>query len=310
MTNNNSKTDPTPGKKSVSKAVERVKSYVEKAKEFTELDNKFSSAYGVDLGPINNPSDIVAYKMIKEAKERTQKGKEGGIPVIGNPLNQNTCLAGVCTIAANAGVKFNRMVGNLQSGIGTDKQGRKIPQYNPLFTSQLDRTGYYELQPGEKPKEGDLVQYFESDDQGELTPYHMEFITEDKGGGKYKTFNNYSLFNSGIGEAEVQDMRGTDASDRGRASNVNRFYRLRPEAALAAAGEESVPFIEEGNKLKKELASIRENAIDGENVSTFGVIFSGFRNNVPKDKLISDATKIASDKQFVIDVINELYKGK
>lgn len=308
---NGTQPDPTPKEDIVTRVRRRLQEYSTKIQEYDKLDGEFNKRFGVSVAQIGGPEDIVAARMVAEAKNRGSKGKEGAVTVIGNPLNQNTCLAGVCTIASNAGVSFNKMSGNLQSGLGTDKQGRKIPQYNPLFTSQLSNTGYYELQPGEKPKPGDLVQYFEPKRSGELTPYHMEFITEDKGGNKYGTFNNYRLFNDGASESEVEDVRDTDASNKGRSSNLNRFYRLTPEAAKAAAGEESIAFIDSGKKLRAELADLRESAIPGESKDVFIRIFNGLKmNNKFKWEVLQDVLPYAKNKEMVKSVIDELYRTR
>ncbi len=202
----------------VTSAVARLKSYISMAKDYDNLAENFKEKSGVDLRNVKDPRDFVSQKMVSDAKSRIKRGKEGAIPVIGNPKNKKTCAAGVCTIAADAGVSFDKMSGTGMTGLAKDKLGRKIPQYNPLFTAQLDKTGYYELSPDEKPVPGDLVQYFEPRGSlNELVPYHMEFITDEKGGGKYATFNNYGLFNEGKGESEVIDARGSD-------KGVNRFY--------------------------------------------------------------------------------------
>lgn len=300
---------PVPEPNKVSSAVAKLRQYMDRAGEYNTLMDKFKQSTGADINFISDARGMVAQKMVTDAKGRIKKGKAGAIPVYGDPLNQNTCAAGVCTIAADAGVSFDKMRGTLQTGLATDDKGRKIPQYNPLFSSQLDKSGYYELAPNEKPMPGDLVQYFEpKGDAGALNPYHLEFITDDKGGGRYGTFNNYGLFNEGKGESEVADVRGTNMSDRGRASTVNRFYRLTPEAAKAAAGEENVKSIDRANQLKSELASIRQSGLEGESQDTFAVIFGGLKNNQPKEKVLKNALALAKDKGYVTSVINELYK--
>lgn len=297
---------PEPGK--VSDAISKIKAFMAKADEFNKLSDKFKQSTGADLSFVSDPRDLISQKMVTDAKGRIKKGKEGGIPVYGDPTNQNTCAAGVCTIAADAGVSFDKMRGSLMTGLATDSKGRKIPQYNPLFSAQLDKSGYYELKPEEKPMPGDLVQYFEAKgDMGELNPYHMEFITDDKGGGSYGTFNNYGLFNEGKGESEVKDVRGTNMSERGRASTINRFYRLTPEAARRAAGEDNVKVIEQANNLKKELAELGQ--LEGEGQDTFRIIFGGLKNNQPKEKVLKNALRLAKDKEYVTAVVNELFKS-
>ena len=297
---------PTPEPKSVASAVAKMRQYMSKADEFNSIVDKAKSK-GADITMAADPRSFVSNKMVAEARERSKKGKAGGIPVIGDPLNQNTCAAGVCTIAANAGVSFDKMSGTLHTGLATDEKGRKIPQYNPLFSAQLGKSGYTELKPDEKPMPGDLVQYFEANDTGAMNPYHLEFVTGDKGGGRYETFNNYGLFNEGKGQSEVMDVRGTNASERGRASTMNRFYRLTPEAAKAAVGEENAKFIDQANVLRNELGSIRQTGLDGESQDTFAVIFGGLKNKQPKEQVLKNALPFAKNKEYVKAVINELY---
>lgn len=298
-----------PSPDSVKKAVGALKLYSQRADEYNKLNEAFKGRTGVDIAEVSDPRSLVSKRMVAEGKDRISKGKKGAVPVYGDPLNQNTCAAGVCTVAANAGVDFSGMRGTLQTGLATDKKGRKIPQYNPLISSQLDRTGYYELAQNEKPEPGDLVQYFEAKgDANALTPYHLEFITEDKGGGEYGTFNNYGLFNEGKGDSSVSDVRGSNMSERGRASTANRFYRLRPEAAAKAAGNDNIKDIEANNKIKQELAGIRKSGLEGESEDVFGIVLGGMKNKLPKEKVLKNALLLAKDKEYVKAVIDEIYK--
>lgn len=298
-----------PDPASVQKAVSSIRKYKDRAGEYNKINEEFKKRTGVDIYEISDARGLVSKRMVTEGKERMSKGKAGAIPVYGDPLNQNTCAAGVCTIAANAGVNFGRMSGNLLSGLATDSKGRKIPQYNPLITSQLDKTGYYELAPNEKPQPGDLVQYFKPEgDAGVLTPYHLEFITDDIGDNKYMTFNNYGLFNTGEGQSGVRDVRGTNQTVDRRASANTRFYRLTPEASKAAAGEDNIKAIEASNQFKSELAALRQSGLEGENENVFGVLYSGVLNNRPKEKVMKDALSLAKNKDYVKSVIEELYK--
>jgi hypothetical protein len=300
-------TDP----KEIENAINSLKTYQSKANEYNLLVED-AKKRGIDLNSSDDPRTIVSSKMIQEAKDRTKKGKDGAISVIGNPLNRNTCAAGVCTIAANAGVNFDNMRGNFHTGLATDEKGRKIPQYNPLFSAQLDKSGYYELKPDEKPMPGDLVQYFEKvGEAGALNPYHLEFITDDKGEGRYGTFNNYGLFNEGKGESEVVDVRGTNSPDRGRGSTMNRFYRLTPEAAKSAvektAGPEGMKLIDKGKEYKDEFKKIRSSWLAGENDLSFGIILRGVSTKEPKEKVLDKALRFANNKDNVRAVINALY---
>jgi hypothetical protein len=300
---------PIPNPESVKKAVANIRTYSERANEYSKINDEFKKRTGVDIFDVSDARGLVSKRMVTEGKERSAKGKQGAVPVYGDPLNQNTCAAGVCTVAANAGVNFNNMRGNLQTGLATDEKGRKIPQYNPLISSQLDKTGYYELAANEKPQPGDLVQYFEpTGDAGALNPYHLEFITDDKGGGRYGTFNNYGLFNEGRGESEVADVRGTNMSERGRASTINRFYRLTPEASAKAAGDANIKDIDISNKFKQELAGIRQSGMEGESENVFGILWHGVKNNTPKEKVLKNALALAKNKEYVKAVADELYK--
>lgn len=298
-----------PNPELIARALNRLKLYQDKASEYNKLNIDFKNKTGVDINDATDARSIVTQRMVAEAKDRTAKGKKGAIPVIGNPLNKNTCAAGVCTIAANAGVDFSKVGGNLQSGVATDEKGRKIIQYNPVFTNQLDKTGYYELKPGEKPQPGDLVQYFETQGSvGALHPYHLEFITEDAGDGTYKTFNNYGLFNEGKGESSVADVRGTNQSERGRNSTMNRFYRLTPEAAAKAAGEDVAGSLSTKGKLVKELADLRKNAIGGESEDVFGLLYLAQRGKISKEEALDSALALSKDKELVRAVYDQIFK--
>lgn len=293
----------------VNSAVARLKSYVSLAKDYNNLAKNFKEKSGVDLRKINDPRDFVSQKMVIDAKSRIERGKEGAISVIGNPKNENTCAAGVCTIAADAGVSFDKMTGTGMTGLATDKFGRKIPQYNPLFTAQLDKTGYYELSPDEKPMPGDLIQYFEPKGSlNELVPYHMEFITDEKGDGKYATFNNYGLFNEGKGESEVVDARGYDKADKGRESSVNRFYRLKPEAASAAVGKDNMATITQAKELYNQLESVFQKGIPGESSDFFDILSSAIITNQPKEKVIKIALDYSKDKELAKTLVEKMYQ--
>jgi hypothetical protein len=294
--------------KDAAQAAANIRSFGAKANEYNLLNDAFKQKFGIEVTEAQDSRGIVAKRMIKEGTERTAKGKDGSIKVYGNPTNQNTCAAGVCTIAANAGVDFSKMKGTIASGLATDDTGRKIPQYNPLIMNQLDQAGYYEVPKEEAPQEGDLVQYFSKSDAGAMTPTHLEFITgKDKDG--YKTFNNYGLFNYGEGEGKFIDNRkGGQITEDIRTTGANRVYRLKPEAADAAVGKDGIEMLSKSKGVVNELNSIRDTALQGEDRSTFGIIFSGIRNNQSKDQVLKNALRTAKDKQFVTSVIEELYK--
>lgn len=205
-------------------------------KQYDENNANFQKLTGINSNDIRDPRSFISAKMIQEAQKRSSQGKEGAVTVIGDPKNQNTCAAGVCTLAANAGISFNGMTGSLGSGLATDSKGRKIPQYNPLFRDQFAKAGYVELGDKDKPEKGDIVQYFENDG----TPAHLELVTNEKSSqmpnnpNAYETFNNYGLFNSNQPVGFFQDNRANKSDDPKKTFRTNGkvvVYRLSDQAA-------------------------------------------------------------------------------
>lgn len=300
-----------PPTKDVSKAVSAIRMLQTKRNEHNQLNDQFKQKFGMDSYEAQDARGIVTKRMINDAAARTAKGKEGAVTVYGNPTNQNTCAAGVCTVAADAGVSFNNMKGTIGSGLATDSKGRKIPQYNPLIMNQIDQAGYYEVPVGEAPQDGDLVQYFDKTEAGALKPIHLEFITGKTKDGNYKTFNNYGLFNYGEGEDEFTDNRkGGQITDDIRTTSANKIYRLKPEAADAAIGKEGLELFGKSNSAFNEFVKLRDTPIDGEDRNTIMSIVNGLDGEMSKEEAMKSALYFAKDKNHVRAVMNELFKAQ
>jgi hypothetical protein len=300
-----------------SDSAKKIKEFMDKSKEYRSFSGKFKEKYGVDPSEITDDSSYVSAKMVSDAKDRISKGKKAGIPVYGNPLNQNTCAAGVCTIAADAGVDFSKMSGTINTGLATDSKGRKIPQYNPLIEKQISRAGYEEVPAGEKLRPGDLVQYFapqEGSAMGEMVARHLEFVTEESDEpGVYKTFNNYGLYNEGKGESWVKpspDGGPSSGSENMRESSSTKYYRLKPdEAARIVSGKKGLKDEKKmADGMTKDLIKIRDTVMPDESVNVFGSILVGLRQNKTKDQIKSSAMAMAKNKENVSMVIDELFK--
>lgn len=299
---------PDPIIKDAVKAAANIRQFRLKADEYNQLDEQFMKRFGINIGEAQDTRGVVSKRMIKDANARIAKGKEGAVTVYGNPTNQNTCAAGVCTVAADAGVSFENMKGTIGSGLATDKKGRKIPQYNPLIMNQIDQAGYYEVPVDEAPQEGDMVQYFVKSDAGAMNPSHLEFITGKSNGG-YKTFNNYGLFNYGEGENEFIDNRKSgEITDNIRTTSAKKVYRLKPDAADSAVGKEGVEMFTKGRSIYNDVVKMRDTALEGEDKNTVALIMGGIKNNQSKDQVLKNVLRTAKDKQYVASVVEELFK--
>lgn len=299
-----------------SESVKKIREFMDKSKGYLSFSEGFKQKYGTLPSDITDDISYVGAKMTYDAKGRIEKGKKGGIPVYGNPLNQNTCAAGVCTVAADAGVNWNKMTGALNTGLATDSKGRKIPQYNPLIEKQIGRAGYEEVPAGEKLRPGDIVQYYspqEGSSMGELRARHLEFVTgEGNYPDIYTTFNNYGLYNEGKGEAWVKPNPGGKPSEgeNMRESSSTRFYRLKPEEAKRIVDSNKGLREEKAkaDKMSQELIKIRDEVFPNENPDVFGSILVGMRQNKPKEEIRASALRIAKDKAYVSQAIDELFK--
>ena len=225
----------------------QIKQMVQGYANMNKIKGDAAKNFGYNIGENVDPVQIVNEGMVAEANRRIRDGE--GISLSQDPKNDMTCIAGVCTLAANQGVDFSKLQG--MPGVVKDKQGRSIPQYNPTFTSAISKTGYQELPKGEKPRQGDIVQYFKAKgNTRELVPKHMELVTSGafKMGAPgaqredYETFNNYALYSD-----QLYDLETEGAGREKRPLNTNpdgtftsggwdqvRFYRLTPEAAEKA----------------------------------------------------------------------------
>jgi hypothetical protein len=299
-----------------SESVKKIREFMDKQKGYMSFSEDFKQKYGTLPSDITDDISYVGAKMAYDAKDRIGKGKQGSIPVYGNPLNQNTCAAGVCTVAADAGVSWDKMSGALNTGLATDSKGRKIPQYNPLIEKQIGRAGYEEVPAGEKLRPGDLVQYYtpqEGSTMGELRARHLEFVTEEGNyPDVYKTFNNYGLFNEGKGEAWVKPNPSGKPSEGNnmRESSSTRFYRLKPEEAKRIVDSNKGLREEKAkaDKMSQELVKLRDEVFPNESLDVFGAVMAGLRNNKPKDEIKATALRYAKDKMYVAQTLEELLK--
>lgn len=294
---------------------QNIKKFLSIAEQSAKVGGTIKEKYGVTPKPGGmRDVDIIASKMVADAETRIGKGKEGAIPVYGNPKNENTCAAGVCTIAADAGIDFSKMTGNINAGLATDPKGRKIPQYNPLIERQIGKAGFVELGKDEKPQPGDFVQYYNVDEDSSmntLIPRHLEFVMNEEDG-KFITFNNYGLFNEGE-EAGRGYFKTKDIAPGGqnmRTSGTARVYRLDPKVASGIVEKNYKGIREELGKYDSylsELNNMRKDIMPEESENVFGRIFLGLKKGESIQKVKEGVLGSAKDKQYVSAVIDELF---
>jgi hypothetical protein len=219
---------------------QRVKEYLDKQTEYSNISQEVKKKYGFDTSQEDyvksSPQDILAKRMSKTAREAITKGKGYVLPQ--DPTNELTCINGVCEVASEAGVNFDKMEG--LAGVRKNEKGKYIPQYNVSWTEKdnFKKAGYRRLRSDEQPKEGDFAQYGFEDDKNPNTVDHMEMILEanDKG---VTTFNNYKQTKektSGAGEekrAFKKDSKQLDnIADTG-------YFRLEDEEAKRILAKDS-----------------------------------------------------------------------
>lgn len=209
------------------------KGYVD---QYNKLKETAKTKYGYDPNQaLADPIKSYREGIIKEAEERIKNKKDVKVP--GNPDNENTCISGVCTLAANQGVDFSKLMGK---GLAIkDKEGRPIPIQNKAFYENLDKTGYSEVSK-DQIQPGDFVQY----DDNKGVPDHMEIYmgkTKSNDNKEYnRLFNNYSLSNYNNEPNAGQSYRefksdNTVYNTQGEKGFDNmRVLRINPETAEAA----------------------------------------------------------------------------
>ena len=220
--------------------------YSSKQKALKELENTFATKYGYTPGEKigGDAHKMLVKKMIDEANQAIESGI--GYNLFQDPKSEMTCINGVCTIAANAGVDFSQMANAL--GVVKDPEGRYIPQSN-IGWAQNDaykKAGFRKLAPGELPQEGDFAQY---GDKGRL--HHMELILGTSPEGII-TFNNYGQTLNpvpGSGREQRNFRKGTlNAED----FETTQYFRLDPkvEEAIMAKSPEYAKKAEARKKLE------------------------------------------------------------
>jgi len=229
---------------------EKLKPVVQSFSTINSIKGEAKKKYGYNPDEVVDPVQVVTDAMVMEANQRIKDQK--GIGLSQDPKNDMTCIAGVCTLAANQGVDFSSMKG--MPGVVKDAQGRYIPQYNPTFSSAVNKTGFEELSKGEKPRKGDIVQYFKAEgSMGQLVPKHMELVTSGAlpifgKGENFETFNNYGLYSSNLynlgsepGDTPGREVRDLSKRQDGTFSsggwNEIKFYRMKPETAEKAVAK-------------------------------------------------------------------------
>lgn len=297
-----------------------IKTYIQNKSTTENLYKEIPTKFGFDPNENLDPVEYFKSGMIKEANKRIEK-KEG-IGLTGDPNNEMVCIKGVCTLVANQGVDFKEAFKDpkYKEGLDVDEMGRIIPQYNPFFSEAYANAGFIKLPKGERPKPGDLAQYYHDN-----TPKHMELILADKGDG-YDTFNNYDLYNS-VRNNEVN--ANTGRSRRyfdGPTYNANgntstEYYRISPEAATAALSKntEYAKKVQgkknyETSEEKKQYDAATKFITDNKGVNVLGDdqvlmqdIISGVQSGKPKEELIKSLTPKAKNVKLIERVINNLY---
>lgn len=294
---------------------QNIRKFLSIAEQSVKVGETIKGKYGVTPRPGGmKDTEIISSRMVADAEYRIEKGKEGAISVYGNPKNENTCAAGVCTIAADAGVDFSKMTGNINTGLATDPNGRKIPQYNPLIESQIGRAGFVEVGKDDKPQPGDFVQFYQPDegsDMKQLIPKHLEFVMGEQDG-NFVTFNNYGLFNQGKegGKGYLKrDGAPLDGTNM-RTSGTARVYRLDPKVASGIVDKNYKGIREDLSKFDSyisELNSMRKDLMPGESEAVFGKIFMGIKKGDSPQKVKDAVMSIAKNKEYVSSVIDELF---
>ncbi len=97
------------------------------------------------------------------------------------------------------------------------------------------------------------------------------------------------------------DARGSD-------KGVNRFYRLKPEAASAAVGKDNMTTIARAKELSNQLDSIFQKGIPGESSDFFDFVSSAILTNQPKEKVLRIALDYSKDKELAKALVEKMYQ--
>lgn len=291
------------------------------AKTINQLSTVSKDKYGFDPNDKSTPSEIIARGMVSEANQRIQN--KDGIPLWYDVKNENTCINGVCTIAANQGVDFSGLKGRDPNTL-KNNQGQYIPLQNKSFLANLGSSGYEPIPKGENPKPGDFAQYFKSDGpMKELVPHHAEIVLDgkdDNGAVNLQTFNNYQLTNAGNGLSSRTVSKTPEGGFTGGGWDDVRFYRLKPEVAEKALtknpgyiksqqGKQQYESSAEAKQLKEtqgRLATADINIL-GEDKGLYQDILNGITNSVDKEQLKTKLLSKSKNPRLLTRVIDQVY---
>lgn len=291
------------------------------AKTINQLSGVAKEKYGFDPNDKATPNEIIARGMVSEANQRIQS-KEG-IPLWYDVKNENTCINGVCTIAANQGVDFSSLKGRDPNTLKNTK-GQYIPVQNASFLANLESSGYEPIPAGEFPKPGDFAQYFKAEgNMGELRPHHAEIVLNSKdaqGGVNLETFNNYQLTNTGEGLSKRSVSKTPQGGFTEGGWDDVRFYRLKPEVAEKALQKNpgyiksqqgksqymASPEFKQLQETQGRLATADINIL-GQDKDLYQDIVTGITNNEDKEKLKTKLLPKSKNPKLIARVIDQVY---
>lgn len=291
------------------------------ARAISQLSTVAKEKYGFDPNDKATPNEIIARGMVSEANQRIQN-KEG-IPLWYDVKNENTCINGVCTIAANQGVDFSGLKGRDPNTLKNPK-GQYIPVQNRSFLANLDASGYEPIPKGETPKPGDFAQYFTAEGpMRELVPHHAEIVLnakENQGAIDVDTFNNYALTNFGNGWTQRRVSKTPQGGFAGGGGDDVRYYRLKPEVAEKALQKnpgyiksqqgkqqyEASPEFKQLQETQGRLATADINIL-GQDKGLYQDILTGITNNEDKEKLKAKLVPKSKNPKLIARVIDQVY---
>jgi hypothetical protein len=291
------------------------------AKTINQLSGVAKEKYGFDPNDKASPNEIIARGMVSEANQRIQN--KDGIPLWYDVKNENTCINGVCTIAANQGVDFSSLKGRDPNTLKNTK-GQYIPVQNASFLANLESSGYEPIPAGEFPKSGDFAQYFKAEgNMGELRPHHAEIVLNSKdaqGGVNLETFNNYQLTNTGEGLSKRSVSKTPQGGFTEGGWDDVRFYRLKPEVAEKALQKNpgyiksqqgksqymASPEFKQLQETQGRLATADINIL-GQDKDLYQDIVTGITNNEDKEKLKAKLIPKSKNPKLLTRVIDQVY---
>lgn len=304
-----------------------IKTYIQNKSTAENLYKEIPTKFGFDPNENLDPVEYFKSGMIKEAEDRIKNKK--GVGLTGDPKNEMVCIKGVCTLVANQGVDFRGAFGGYKEGVDTDELGRLIPQYNKYFSESYAKAGFQKLPKGERPKPGDLVQYY---NLGQGVARHMEMVLADKGNA-FETFNNYDLYNeylndpnkpAGLGRSTRRIEGGVNRlmnTSWGQEGDDAEFYRITPEAAAAALsknaeytkrvqGKKTYETSEEKKAFdaaEKFLAANKDINVLGDDQGLMQDLIKGVQSGKPKEDILKSLIPKSKNPKLLERVITNLY---